>query len=345
MRQLLKKLQETSEIVPLSNIVPKTTYKNNGLSKLIPQLTLQIHSDLKECEKLWNTFVKNETLFESWNFRAQFSDTWGQKKFFITIYKNKNPIGLLPLVYDSKERRFEWFGTEWQEENRFFRKDDKIFPLLFTLMPRPVRCLAIVPSDVPKNFLEKFIPDDSQYFANISHFKTMDEYLSTLNKKHRYNFKRDFRILSENNPEILWIADIGEQLKYFTHVRDLSLKRFGSEKRKNASQFRHENYYLSFVNVIKNQKDYKTKLLVIKIDRQVVAVDLNIMFENIYYQAQGASNLERYSGIGNFICYLEIEDAIRNKFSEANAMMEDNNWKHKYFFSRTLLKLKKVGGR
>ncbi len=304
-----KELCQTSNSVFLLDFLTKNLLKTNGLSKIASGLTLRIHSRPDKCLRLWKKFTNKKSLFESWDFRVSFSDAWEQEKYFLTLYRKNNPIGLLPLCYDS-EKRFEWFGTEWQEENKFYKKDKNLFPLLFAIMPYPIRCLSIIPKNIDKEFLNRFEPDDPQFFVDLKNFKSIDKYLVTLSKKHRYNFKRDYQTNLDKKPEIRWGESIPEQLKYLEFIKTLSLKRFGATNRKSSSQFRHERYFQSFVNVVKNQKEYSTRTLVIKMRGAVVAVDLIAEFNKKSYLLQGASNLEHHSGLGNFICYLEIEDAI-----------------------------------
>lgn len=345
-QQKYKKFLQTSEVIPVLEILNKTTqqrflYGENGLSKLIPRLKFRIHTNARECFALWNKFNTEKSLFASWDFRTAFNDAWEEKRYFFTIYNNSEPIGLLPLTYDETEKKYEWYGTEWQEENKFFQKSKTLFPLLFAVMPSPIECNSIIPECVDSEYLDKFIPDDSQYYLDIISIRNMEELSQTFSKKHRYNFKRDYAYISEQQPETEWITDPSGQVKSLFAIKELSIKRFGSTESKDSSMFRFDKYLESFINIVKNQGRYKTKTLVVKIQGKTVAVDLIATYSKGYYLLQGASDLENYSGLGNFICYLEFEDAIKNGFDEVNALQEDNNWKHRYFSSRPLLKLKK----
>lgn len=344
-QQINKKFLQTSEATSLLPILNKTAqqkflYEENGLAKLIPRLKFKIHTNIRECFTLWNKFNSDKSLFALWDFRTAFNDSWEEKRFFFTIYNNSEPIGLLPLAYDSEEKKYEWYGTEWQEENEFYQRGKNLFPLLFTVMPSPIKCNSIVPSSIDEDYSQEFIPDDPQFYINFTDLNSMDELLLTFSKKHRYNFKRDYMHILEQKPQIEWITNPAEQVRSLFTIKNLSIKRFGATEEKNSSMFRFDKYLESFINVIKNQGKYKTKMLVVKIQGKTVAVDMVATYKKRYYLLQGASDLSNYSGLGNFICYLEFEDAIRNGFDEINALQEDNNWKHRYFSSRPLLKLK-----
>ncbi|OGK18329.1 hypothetical protein A3B50_01245 [Candidatus Roizmanbacteria bacterium RIFCSPLOWO2_01_FULL_40_42] len=345
-QQKYKKFLQTSEVIPVLEILSKTTqqrflYGENGLSKLIPRLKFRIHTDARECFALWNKFNTDKSLFALWDFRTAFHDAWDEKRYFLTIYNNSEPIGLLPLAYDEKEKVYEWYGTEWQEENKFYQRGKNLFPLLFTVMPAQIKCNSIIPSSIDEDYSQEFIPDDPQFYIDITNLKNVNELFSTFSKKHRYNFRRDYMHILEQKPQVEWITSPAGQVRSLFTIKDLSIKRFGEAEDKNSSMFRHEKYLESFINIVKNQGKYKTKMLVVKIQGKIVAIDMIAMYDKGYYLLQGASDLGNYSGLGNFICYLEFEDAIKNGFEEINALQEDNNWKHRYFSSRPLLKLKK----
>lgn len=300
----------------------------------------KIHTDKETCQILWNTFSKRKSIFDDWNFRLTFHSAYHQKIHFITIHNNHKTVGLLPLAWDAEEKRFEWFGTEWQENNRFFYTDTDTFSYLFTLIPRPVLLNAVIPDSIPEpTYKTKFLPDEYQYVLDLRRVNSYDQLLAAFGKKYRYNLRRDTQRILNLNPLIDWIDRPVEQIKLLDEVKKLSIRRFGSEENESASTFRKPRYMQSFKNIINNQGTYLIKFLRVKIRGEIAAVDIIGLYKDTYYLFIGGCNSERFPGIGSFMYAMEFQDAIKSKMKWVNALQEDHNWKHRYFTERSLVKL------
>ncbi len=108
---------------PLISLFPKTEQNSwlwkNGYSKLAPQLLVKIHSHLEECQWLWDKFSPNNSLFNLWEFRLAWFQGFGYHPYFYTLYLREKPVAVLPLWFNKEEKRYEWFGGLWPEDNHF----------------------------------------------------------------------------------------------------------------------------------------------------------------------------------------------------------------------------------
>lgn len=162
------------------------------------------------------------TLFDTWDFRLAFLKGYNHTPYFLTLKSNLENIALLPLWYEEDNKRYTWFGSTWQEENKFLVKDPLMIPILLAICPSPVTLNAIsteLPSWAEK--VIKLMPDDPKYILSLDDISSVDDYLATLKKKKRYNLKRDRRIIEAQNPEVLF-----NKFTDFDTLVDLSIKRF-----------------------------------------------------------------------------------------------------------------------
>jgi len=336
----LKILFPHSEEIPLLQLIPKTSenrsFYQNGLSKLIPRLRLKVHSNIDECHKLWEKFSPKQSLFDLWDFRHTFYKGYQNTPYFFTIYNGVNPVCFLPLTYDYENKRYEWFGSDWHEENKFYYNNPILFSLIKAIFPTPLELNAIAPESLPKPDKD-FVNDDPQYVLSIKNVDTIESLLQLFNKKRRYNLKREYQRIQTMSPTIEWIENKEAQLKYILKLKELSLARFLEEE--NISAFNSDDHFECSLNIVKEQGTYKIHILVITIDNKIAGIDVIAIYKSNYYLLEGANDIDNFPGIGSFMTYLEFEDAIKRKMGLINALQEDHNWKHKYFTARPMLKL------
>ncbi|MGB9707676.1 MAG: hypothetical protein ACPL1D_02910 [Microgenomates group bacterium] len=178
----------TPKLIPLQFLIPKKPENDhfyyNGYSHLIPRMFLKVHHELDECCQLWNQFSPKKTLFQLWDFRLAWYQGFGYQPSFYSLYLGKEIKAVLPLWFNKIEKRFEWFGGTWPEDNIFFLVEEKYLPLLLKVVPSPIQLNAIN-SDVVNldklNYFEiycQFKDDYPKYILQIANLKSMDDYLS-----------------------------------------------------------------------------------------------------------------------------------------------------------------------
>lgn len=329
--------------ISLPSLLPKIPenkiFYQNGLSKIIDRLHVKVHSSLEQCYALWEEFSPKKSLFDLWDFRYAWFEGYQFTPYFYAIYEGKTPLALLPLWYDDDRKRYEWFGSDWMEDNDFFVTDEDFINVLLKLIPKSMYLNGI--EQIPKEIVDDILvcPDDDKYFKNIKNFKTMGDYLLTLDKKHRYNLKRDYHHILGFVPRI----EVSETDSFdeFKLIVSLSNYRFNGEGEE-ESDLVDERRVEAYRGILSNSGIYKTKFIKVFIQDYLAAVDLNVVYKDRYYTLRGGNDVERFPGIGNFMVYLEFEDAIKNQYSLVDCLQVDYSWKHKYFDSKKLLEVKKI---
>lgn len=319
--------------VPLLQIIPKTPENKhlyqNGASRLIPRLTLKVHSKIEECFYLWEKFSPKETLFDLWDFCYSWAKGLNNKPYFYTLYEGKKPLGVLPLSFDHEDKRFEWFGCEWLENHSFFVLDEKIIDLLLTVAPSPVYLNSIADySGVGKLTKYGTVSDDpdDRNIKDISNFSSIEKLLATLKKKHRYNLKYDYRRLIKAGVKIEMIET--KDLTNFEELLKMNMQRFNGID-KDLSYV--DRYKEAFRLVIKNANLYSFKYIKVSGKNKTASIDMVITYKDIYYPFQGSNDVSGFNGIGNFMTYIEFEDAINKGFKLIDILQEDHGWKHRFF--------------
>lgn len=331
--------------IPLFDLIPETTenkhFYTNGLSKIIPRLTLKVHSDSEQCYRLWNKFSPRKTLFDLWDYRYAWQKAYGYKMFFYTLYEGRRALGTLPLWYNEKDQRYEWLGGYWMEGNNFFVEDEKLIDLLLTVAPTPLTLMSIEKGsefDLLHSSDHFKSEEDPKFTKHLENIHSMDSYMRFLTKKHRYNMKSDYNRIMRQNPQIEMISD--DDVYHMNEIIELNKKRFDGVH-KGMSVFVDLREEEAFRQTIRNSGLFTCKYIKVRIDGHLAASDLILEYNDIYYQMTGANDVMNYSGIGIFMVYLEMQDAIQNNFKTVDCLQEDHTWKHRYFDSREMFEFTK----
>jgi hypothetical protein len=320
----------------ISEVVNLKVYNENSYSLLLRTLRIEIISDINSCFELWKSFSPSKTLFDTWEFRLAFHKAYQYKPYFLLLKNHSEELALLPLWYEDEKKEYFWFGSDWQEEVRFFSKDPNYVPLLLFLAPSPLSLNAISRDSVRllKNKI-KFEEDEPKYVLNLEGFRNHEDYLMTLKKKTRYNLRKDRRKIERQNPKIT-INDFSD----FEHLVNLSKERF--EQKGQKTDWEDPKRLEAFRQVIKLAgRSYKVRMITVLIDNQIAGVDLIALLNNCYYTLICGYNVRDFSGIGNFVNLFEIDDAIRLGMKKIDFLQNSHGWKGKFFDSVPLFKYEK----
>jgi len=303
---------------------------------------VEVVSDIKECEKLWRQFSPNLTLFDTWEFRNAFYEAYKYEPYFLVLKKNGENLALLPLWYEDKNfydknlKRYTWFGSDWQEEVRFFAKDINYIPLLISVAPTPLYLNAIS-KDSAEKLKDKieFKEDEPKYVLNLKGFKNHEDYLMTLKKNTRRNLRKDRNKILRQNPEI--VIDNFSDLDILI---ELAKKRF--KEKGESADWEDPRRVETFKNVIKfSGRSYKVRMVKVKINGKEAGVDLICILNKTYFAVKCGYNISEFSGIGNFINLYEIDDAIKLGMEKIDFLQNNYQWKNKYFPPVPLYKFEK----
>ena len=298
---------------------------SNGLSKYIQQISINVIEDEKECKNIWQKFSKNESLFDNWDFRKLFFDGYDSKPYFLTIKKGDSVLACLPLMYQKPLNEFTWFGSDWMENNRFFTVNKFYIPILLYFAPKPLSLPGLNMRDIDgiPEFI-KFEEDYTEFFLKLEEYGNMDNYLKSLNKKKRYNLKRDHRIIESKNPLFVIGGDFKSDFYNLIEKRMHSLGEMAyfEEDRGNRKAFDNLFEYKG--------KDFSVDLWTIIIDGDVAVCDLVVFYNNTVYPLLGGNNVDKYYGIVNYINFKEIDLSLNQGYKKIYFLQIRYGWKYNY---------------
>lgn len=287
-------------------------------------LTVRIETDLQTCHHLFEKFSPKKTLFELWSFRYAFYLGYHYQPVFLIFERGNEPVGLLPLWYESDKDELRWFGSWWQEGNTFWFRDQSIIPTVLSLFRQKIllNALCLDPS-IAKKF--GLITDDPKYLLSLEEYPSVESFLNKFNGKKRYNLRRDQRLILNKNPKT--IINRFEDIDF---LFKLSIKRY-LHKKDDQSAFVIKERRETFRQIINQAKEYKTRIISTEIGGKVVGVDLVAIYKGVYYSLNGAYNLQKHPGLGNYTNLVLIQDAINLGMKTLDFLEVSYGWKEEWF--------------
>jgi len=311
-------VEDIKSPVPPELILESPTLKELNKDGII----VKVDSDLETCREIFEKYSPQNNLFDTWGFRYAFFIGYKNLPIFITFEKQNEVIGVLPLWFEAEKKEIRWFGSWWQEGNTFWFKDLKYLKLLLGKFNYKVLLNALqVDSKVAKICnLEK---DDPKYQLNLEKYPTQEDFLQRFTAKKRYNLKRDAKIILSKNPKTIY-----NRFEDIEKMFDLSIKRF---KDRDGSPFEKEARKGTFREILKQAGEYDVRMLSTEIDNETVGVDLVAIHKDTCYALQGAYDLEKHPGLGNYSNLLIMEDARALGAKVIDFLEVSYDWKESWF--------------
>jgi len=308
--------------------------KGSNLCQIRQQnVAVRIETDIETCHQLFEQFSPKKALFELWGFRYAFYEKDENQPVFLILERGGEPLGLLPLWYEKEKDELRWFGSWWQEGNTFWLKEKSLIPIVISLFPQKVLLNAILISPRTAGKLG-LLADDPKYLLSLEDYPNIDSFLNKFNKKKRYNLRRDKKIILAKNPKT-----VHNRLEDIEKMFDLSIKRFS---KRDGSPFEDEDRKKTFREIIRLAKEYEIRMLSTEINGEIAGVDLVAIYKGIYYTLQGAYDLEKHPGLGNYTNLLLIEDAINLGCKTVDFLEVSYGWKEDWFQPIPLFQFKGV---
>lgn len=303
--------------------------------KILPY-EIEVFSDINICKSLWDEFSPKRNLFETWEFRYAFYLGYGYRPYFLVARKNRKNVALLPLWFDSKNKYYTWFGSEWQEELSFFLKDREAMRFLIEYAPSPLVLNALTKEAIlPYKDYFQFEEDDPKYVLDISCFSSHEDYLMTLRKNERRNLRKDRNRILKQNPEVVF-----NQFSDFEHMVNLAKERF--KLKGEDTDWDNEERVNTFKKIIELAGiSYQIRMITVKIGGEYAGVDLIAIYKGRYYALKCGYNVKTFKGIGNFVNLIEIDDAISLGLQVIDFLQNNYQWKSRWFSPIPLYKLRK----
>mgnify|MGYP001586914852 CR=1 FL=1 len=314
-------------------------FTNNGHGKLVKSLTIEVVSDMDRAWQLWDTFSPKKSLFDTWDFRMAFWQGYKYDPYFLVLRTGDKPVAVLPLWYEPDRGGYYWFGSWWQEDNTFFVKDPILTSLLLAAAPQPLHLNAIkleAVVDTPL-LVTECTADDPKYILDLNTHPGTDAFLTSLTHKKRYNFKRDQRIITEQDPQIFY-----DRFEDFEHLVTLSKERF-SQKGEDTdwNDLRRVEAFREVIARGQKKTSFSVRMISVEIDGYLAAVDLIAIYNGVYYPLKCGYDVHRFPGIGNYMNLLEIDDAVDLDAHTIDFLEIGYGWKDKWFTALPLLKFEK----
>lgn len=292
---------------------------------------IKIVKDVKQAERLWGSWSKDEEYWDLWSFRKIFIDIYKNPLYFVHAKRDGKTVGVLPLWFDKKKKHYEWVGGWYAEKSCPFYSDKEVIKDMLKSVNGTLRLEAMTAETA--SILPVMAERDQDHFS--LDLKTIgyswEGYLKTLKRKKRYNLARDIKRINQLRPFVRYDhqEDLEEMFRLNIERMDKKSKIYSDEE---SSVFVDEEFKQAIREIYRQQgKHYKARIISILVDNRVVAVDLTVIYKNKYYAIVGGLDVERVSGIGTYINMLDIKDAVEQGCDLVDYCMEDHHWKHSWF--------------
>lgn len=292
---------------------------------------IEVIENLEICHSIWEKFSPKTTLFDTWEFRFAFYLGYKFKPYFILLKKENEIAGVLPLWYDSEQKKYFWFGSNWQEENKFFVKDKRLIPRLLEAAPSPLELNAIDYNSIYISPKYNFKFDDSKYIIELKNFRNHEDFLMTLKKNSRRDLRKDRNRILKQKPKVVF-----NKFSDFENLIKLSINRM-AQKGTDADWY-DKRRIETFSNVMKLAgKSYQIRMISVYIGSKIAGVDLIALYNKTYFAIKCGYDVKNFPGIGNFVNLVEIDDAIDLKMKKIDFLQNNYHWKSRWFQAIPLL--------
>lgn len=277
---------------------------------------------IEDAQKWWSVFSPQKTICDSWEYRYCFYKLPQYKIFFWVGFVQDEPIGLLPLQYNSDKQYLEFFGGSYMEDNRVFIKSgfEQYISEFYKQIQEPARLEYISGEDA---FTQSLSVLDYKYFLPLQNIQSFEEYLAKFfDGEGRGKMRRKVRKIEQNNIQI--VKNKREDLE---KLFEFNISNFGEDSTFHLP-FRTESFRELF------QLPFSFTLLSFEINGKLEGVSLSLLSKGVYEYLNLGANTE-WKELRTYIHIKNIEEALAQGAQSLNAFSSDCGWKELFHFQKT----------
>jgi hypothetical protein len=290
---------------------------------------IRTESDTQECRKLWDKFSPHRDAWDDWDLMYAFHDQDKHDLHFL-VHENSdgNPDGLVPLVYDTVQKRYTLMAGSYPDGRILWLKHED-FEEFFEAFPEPT-----VFFDLREDWVSGLLQACPQFAAHFSERETryylvpaefdynFDNHIATFSKDKRQKFFYDLRSIRKRGPVLHWSED--DEAELFIQLVN---RNFGAE-----SDYVEEDNANELRRVIDElQRSGRLKTLTIEVDGAKHAVSMSLLHGNKMVALYAASNND-FNNLGKLLNVETIQEACRLRVEEISymtGMQWKANWQMK----------------
>ena len=285
-------------------------------------IRFELIHDIDRAQEFWHLFSPQSTLFQSWDFRYCFYKYFNYELFFYVGYAGDEPIGLLPLQFNSNENYLEFFGGEFMDDNQLFIKKgyEKYVNTFYNHLDRPHHLTYITGEDA---FTKNLPLEEYKYILPLTGLANSDDYIEQyFHGESKKKLRKKIKKISE-----LPIRILSNRFQDMDMLIDLNKKKFGL-----TSSFNKPHRTLIFHDLLKGP--FTPHMLTFIIEEFVVAIAFALIFNNSYISLNSGISLEAPKDFATFIRIKKIDEAIKKHLHTYDFLSGDCGWKESWHFIR-----------
>ena len=299
---------------------------------------IRTETDIQECRKLWDMFSPQQDAWDDWDLMFAFHDQDRHRlNFLVHQSSDGRPDGLVPLVYDTEQKRFMLMAGSYPD-GRILWLRNQDFPEFFEQFPERTILFDLKQSWVGDllqlypRFETNFSEQDLRYYLVPSEFDfDFHNHINTFSSEKKQKFLYDLRKIRKREPTLRW----GDENKADLFI-ELVNRNFGAE-----SDYANEEDANEVRRVIDElQRSGRLRTLTIEVDGARQAVSLSLLHGNKMVALYASSNND-YNNLGKLLNVETIQEACRLRVDEISfmtGMQWKADWKMKGEPCRTLRK-------
>ncbi len=289
-------------------------------------MKMMVYEEPDQCRLIWEKAWPVNGLFDLWQVRSCFQDSFLQPLRFHTIEQHNKIIGFLPLCWSDEAGGYvqfpgeTWRGKTWLEQNRMIATRPEVLQDLMDMVPGSVHLRYLNWSELFAG-LEQVTEDEVGYlfYPGMYDF-SFDQYWLCFSGKSRKKLKKELNDIQTR------------QVAYrFNHIPDLEhLFLMNINSFCENSYFTDDRFYRAFENLASFLwKMGMLRITTVLVDDQIAAVDMGAIFKNTYTLLAGATSPQVH-GIAKVINLHHMEWACHQKFDCVDFLCGDFNWKKRF---------------
>lgn len=275
---------------------------------------------LDEAERYWRMLSPRETISDLWDVRFSFYRFFAYPIAFIVGFEKGEPVGLLPLQYNTEKKVFEFFGGPFLDDNRVFIRHgfEASIAQFFEQVPAPAHLVELIGDDAYTTTLPL---SEYKYVLPLNGLASFDDYLETYRTASKKKLRRIMRQFDGA------VEVVHNHFDDFETLVDLNLKKFGSE-----SSFLLPHRKEIFEDLLKQDLDWQT--VRISMNGVKEAVSLGVLYNNTYVSLASGVNTETYPDLRTYLQAQNMNRAISLGAKLYDVGVNDCGWKEAWRFHK-----------